>query len=476
MIRRADAGRPRRPANLRLILGGLAAGALVLPFALAGIVGLVLSNSGREQSFLHYREVSIELQKAARIDSRGELVLLPGYSPPPKFELVLEGRDGAVLYSTSPLFKAGERPSFGAFSAAAAGEFSSPSFFTETLSFKGKPVGSYFAWLPESQTGMHPSVPFPAAGSLVLAALIIAVFLLGALVAAQLGRAVLKLEAAARRIAAGDFETVVSVRGIREIADLARAMDGMRSTLREDRDQRARFLAAVSHDLRTPLTSIGGYLEAVEDGLAADPGTLERYVRIMRGKTRLLETRIGGLIAFARMETEEWRMGFEATELHAFLEGLAREAREDAVLLGRRFEAALETLGDIRLSIDRGLLSRALENVISNAYRYSPDGGLVRMSASVVVAEALLDIDDQGPGIPLAEREIVFEPFYRGSAAGGASGAAAGEGTGLGLYIARSIVRGHGWTIEAGESPGGGGRIRIRMPLKLAPSGGKHEA
>ena len=124
-------------------------------------------------------------------------------------------------------------------------------------------------------------------------------------------------------------------------------------------------------------------------------------------------------------------------------------------------------MGDIRLSIDRGLLSRALENVISNAFRYSPDGGLVRMSASVVVAEAFLDIDDQGPGIPQAERERVFEPFYRGSAAGGASG----EGTGLGLYIARSIVRGHGWTIEAGESPECGGRIRIRMPI-----GGKHEA
>jgi signal transduction histidine kinase len=279
-------------------------------------------------------------------------------------------------------------------------------------------------------------------------------------VATLLARAVLKLEAAAGRIADGDFDTAVNVRGIREIEDLAYAMDGMRATLREDRDQRARFLAAVSHDLRTPLTSIGGYLEAVEDGLADGPETLERYVRIMRGKTRLLETRIGGLIAFARMETEEWRMGFEATELLPFLDGLAREAREDAILLGRRFEADLDAVGDLELSIDRGLLSRALENVISNAFRYSPEGGVVRFSASDVAGAIRLDVDDEGPGIPLPERERVFEPFYRGSAA------REGEGSGLGLYIARSIVRGHGWTIAAGESPTGGGRISVLVPAQ----------
>ncbi len=196
----------------------------------------------------------------------------------------------------------------------------------------------------------------------------------------------------------------------------------------------------------------------MEDGLADDPETLERYVRIMRGKTRLLETRIGGLIAFARMETEEWRMGFETTELRPFLEGLAREAREDAILLGRLFESALEAAGDIRLSIDRGLLSRALENVISNAFRYSPEGGTVRLSAGSAAAGIRLDIDDGGPGIPPSERERVFEPFYRGSSA------REGEGSGLGLYIARSIVRGHGWTIEAGESPTGGGRISVLIP------------
>ena len=459
----------RRSASLKLLLGGLAVGALALPFCLFGIVALVLATSGREQPFIHYREVSVELEKAVRVDPVGRVIPNPGYHPPSNFELVVAGADGSVAYSTSPEFAVGSTPGFDAIAAAARREFSSPNFFSETLSQKGRPIGAYYAWIPDAQAKVEPGVPASATGSLALVGLVGLVFLLGVLVAAALARAVLQLEAAAGRIAAGDFETAVRVRGIREIEDLADAMDGMRATLREDRDQRARFLAAVSHDLRTPLTSIGGYLEAVEDGLAGDPETLERYVRIMRGKTRLLETRIGGLIAFARMETEEWRMGFEEVELRPFLEGLARESREDAILLGRRFESSLDALGDVKLSIDRSLLSRALENVISNAFRYSPEGGLVRLSATSGESSIRLDIDDQGPGIPPPERERVFEPFYRGSAA--REGRPPGEGTGLGLYIARSIVRGHSWSIEAGESHEGGGRISVIIAF-----GGSHEA
>jgi signal transduction histidine kinase len=449
------ARRAGRPPSLKLILGGLAAGALALPFGLAGIVVLVLSTRGADQPFIQLREVSMELERAVRFDSSGNVALMPGYSPPPDFELVVAGRDSAIIYSTSPRFAVGARAELGDFADAAREDFASPSFFAEPLSLKGKSVGSYYAWLPMSKSRGEGYFSRSAFVSLVLLGLVAIVFSLGALVATQLARAVLKLERAAGRIAAGDFETAVSVRGIREIEDLARAMDGMRRALSEDRDQRARFLAAVSHDLRTPLTSIGGYLEAVDDGLASDPATLERYVRIMRGKTRLLETRIGGLLDFARMETEEWRMGFEAIELRPFLEGFAREAREDALLMGRRLEADLAALDDLRFPIDRSLLARAFENVISNALRYTPEGGLVRISVRPLDGELCLDVDDEGPGIPASERLRVFEPFYRGSSA------REGEGSGLGLYIARAIVRGHGWEILAGESPRGGGRISI---------------
>jgi signal transduction histidine kinase len=447
-----------RRLSLKLLLGGLAAVGIVLPVCLVGLVRVGLSSSGAAQPFVRFGLVNHEIARATRIGPGGELEGVPGYSPPPGLELVVADEGGRVILSTSDRFALGSRADLGAAAAAAKEDFTAPYFFTEPWSYKDRVVGTYFAWLSRSRFRLEPSVKGSISASLALLFIVSLSFLVGVYVATQLARAVLKLERAAGLIAAGDFGTRVSVSGIREIEDLAAAMDGMRVALLEDRDRRARFLAAISHDLRTPLTSIGGYLEAVSDGLASDPRTLERYVDIMRGKTRLLEGRIAGLIEFARMETSEWRMGFEAVDLRAFLDALVREVREDAALMGRRFEASLDGVDGIRLPIDRGLLSRALENVISNALRYSPEGGLVRLAGCRLGTSMRLDIDDEGPGVPAAEREKVFEPFYRGS------GAREGEGTGLGLYIARSIVRGHGWEIEAGESPQGGGRFSISIP------------
>jgi signal transduction histidine kinase len=447
---------PRRPPGLRLILGGLAAGAFLLPITVVLVVSIILSLSLPKSSLFHFEYLGEELRKAISIEGGGLIELRPGYRPPPGFELIVEGPDRRILFSTVEGFPRGGRAGLEEVAGALRSDPTISSFFSEALRLKGRALGRYYAWF--TSRALPPVGRGAPVGLLALVGLVALVFTVGGIVATQLARAVLRLERAAGRIAAGDFDTAVSVRGIREIEDLARAMDGMRATLREDRDLRARFLAAVSHDLRTPLTSIGGYLEAVEDGLASDPETLGRYVRIMRGKTRLLEARIGGLIDFARMETEEWRMGFERVGLRSFLESLVRESREDAALLGRRFEALLDGLGDWTLPIDRVLLARAFENIISNALRFTPEGGLVRLSGRKLGASTVLDIDDEGPGIPPAERERVFEPFYRGSSA------REGEGSGLGLYIARSIVRGHGWAIEAGEAPWGGGRISIVLP------------
>ena len=445
----------RRP-SLKLILGGLAAGALALPLAIVLVVSLVLSTSSPRPPFFRLESVGVELRKAVSIQGDGSISLRPGYRAPPGIELVIEGVDERVLFSTRASFIVGQKAGLAAVSAVLRADSAISSFFFDGIQRKGRVLGRYYAWFPgpESVAAARGS----PIGILFLVGLFALAYTAGAVIAAQLARAVLKLERAAGRIAAGDLEGEVRVRGIREIEDLALAMDGMRSALREDRDRRARFLAAVSHDLRTPLTSIGGYLEAVEDGLASDPGTLVRYVGIMRDKTRLLEGRIASLIEFARMETGEWRMGFETVELGPYLEGLSRGFCEDAELMGRRFEAPLEGLEGLSLPIDRSLLARALENLVSNAIRYAPEGGLVRLSARTGGGGIRLDVDDEGPGIAPADRERVFEPFFR---AGSGRAGAAREGSGLGLYIARSIVRGHGWEIEAGESPWGGGRVSV---------------
>jgi signal transduction histidine kinase len=427
------------------------------------LVRFGLEADGSTLHFERFGEVKRELAKAVRVEPEGAVEGVPGYRPPAGFELVVADSGGGAILSTSPRFAAGAKIDLAAASAAAGVEFKQPYFYAEPLSYKEKVVGFYYAWQSASMAPTQFGVSGSLRAAFALLSVVMIFFLLGVLIATSLARAVLNLEKAAGRIAAGDFETKVSRRGIREIRNLAAAMDGMRVKLLGDRDRRARFLAAVSHDLRTPLTSIGGYLEAVEDGLASDPKILERYVGIMRGKTRILEGRIAGLIEFARMETGEWRMGFEATELGPFLEDLCREFREDAALMGRDFAFELAALSGLAVAVDKALLTRAMENIVSNAIRYSPEGGAVslvarRLDEAGVRGALVIDIDDEGPGISPSERESVFEPFVRGSSS------REGEGNGLGLYIALSVIKGHGWDICVDQAPGGGGRFSISIP------------
>jgi signal transduction histidine kinase len=458
--------RRRRPPGLKQILGGLAGGALALPIALALVVSAILTSSLPRAPFLRLEYLRHELAQSIEIGDSQALVVKGGYKAPPGFGIVVEDGYGRILLSSDSRFVQGGFALLADVAAAVRADGESGSFFAETLRAAGRPIGRYYAWFTSDFVPSGPRAS-PVA-ILVVVGLGALAFGAGLVVATNLARAVLKLERAAGRIAAGDLASEVRVRGIREIEELSAAMDGMRAALARDRDRRSRFLAAVSHDLRTPLTSIGGYLEAVSDGLAADPATLERYVKIMRAKTNLLENRITALIEYARMESGDRRMRFEPLELRPFLEEFCREAREDAALMGREFEYELSALGSLAAPVDRTFLSRALENVVSNAIRYTPQGGVISMTVARIADEAgraedpgrgmAIDIDDEGPGIPEAERERVFDPFVRGGSA------REGEGTGLGLYIARSVVKGHGWRIAAQGSPRGGCRIRITLP------------
>jgi signal transduction histidine kinase len=456
--------RIRVRTNLKLMIGGFAASAVVLPVVVAFLTWVAVSSNIDEAPQLRLHLVEVEIFKAVTRDRDGRMIARAGYQPPPGFSLVLSDPNGRVVYSSAPALRLGSAADLASVAASIGPLRGSGSFFAENVEAKGEILGSYYAWMPRTMLLLPPSPAKSVRFSLMILFLVVVVFLLGGLVATKLAHAVFKLEDAASRIAAGDFGTAVTVdEDIREIRDLAAAMDRMRVALRENMDRRARFLSAISHDLRTPLTSIGGYLEAVSDGLAGDPKTLEHYVDIMRGKTRLLEGRIAGLIEFARIETDEWRMGFEPVDLESFLDTLCREFREDTALLGRRFDFDLSALSGLCVPADKVLLTRAVENLLSNALRYSPPGSAVGMNTERAPArgggiEYLVHIDDEGPGVAPAERERVFEPFVRGS------GSREGEGSGLGLYIVASVIKGHGWDIRVGEAPGGGGRFSISIP------------
>jgi two-component system osmolarity sensor histidine kinase EnvZ len=204
--------------------------------------------------------------------------------------------------------------------------------------------------------------------------------------------------------------------------------------------QRTEMLAGISHDLRTPLTRMKLELAMLGDhpsaqGLKADVGDMARMVE--------------SYLAFVRGEGEEQ---IETTDLAALLDAIIAATQRGG------HSVALSIAGDLALPVRPHAIKRCLENLIANAVRHAAQ---VRVVAARHATEVEISIDDDGPGIPAESREDVFKPFFRLDPARNAQTG----GVGLGLTIARDVVRGHGGDVRIEESPMGGARVRIRLPL-----------
>ena len=279
------------------------------------------------------------------------------------------------------------------------------------------------------------------------------------LIARSITQTVLALEEATRRIAAGELEAPVAVRGGGELASLAASLVRMRDALKDDRTRRSRFIMGVSHDLKTPLALIKGYAEAIGDGMAEDPAERDRCVEIIGTKVDQLDGMVDDLIDFVRMDTAEWRRHLQPVELAPFLGGLARRVRADAELLDRSFRAELEIPRGVSAPLDGRLAQRALENILNNALRYTGPGGLVRLGARTEPGRVVVTISDDGPGIPGEDLPRIFDLFYRGTAS------RREQGLGLGLAVVRGVADSHGWEVRVRSEPGRGSEFEISIPL-----------
>ena len=202
-------------------------------------------------------------------------------------------------------------------------------------------------------------------------------------IATGVNRSVTRLQRATRRIADGDLDFEMEARGTSELASLARSFDTMRGALKEETERRSRLLAAVSHDVKTPLTAIKGYLEAIADGLAEDRETRDRYLGIIAEKADLLGVRVSELIEYVRLSSSHWNIEPVPTGLATFHRELCDGIAGDAAVLKRRLRPDVRIPARLTAPIDGALLSRAYENILDNALRFTPEGGTVTVSASV---------------------------------------------------------------------------------------------
>ena len=270
-----------------------------------------------------------------------------------------------------------------------------------------------------------------------------------ALLARRLTRPLRRLGAAAGELAAGRSPEPVPREGTEELDELALAFNGMAEQLALAREAERAVLLSVSHDLRTPLTSIRGYAEGIEDG-TIEPGEAAAVVGREAGR---LERLVGDLLALARLRQGVLDVRSEPVDLAA----VANEAEER--LRPRAREAGVEVLvegGPAPAIADHGRALQVVTNLLDNAIRVSPRGGAVTIAAM----PGELRVSDRGPGIPDAELPHAFERFHLRARTGNGSP----EGAGLGLAIVRELTEAMGGTASAENLPDGGARFTVKLP------------
>jgi signal transduction histidine kinase len=316
-----------------------------------------------------------------------------------------------------------------------------------------------------SLTGVQTAFLAAAAASLVGATALAALgaLALGLALSVRLLRPIAALAAGVRGVSAGGARPPLAVEGDDELADLAVAFNAMVRDLDRLAAARRRLLADSAHELRTPVTLIRGNLEAMLDGVYPRD---DAAIRAVLDETLRLAGLIDALRELEGLESGELAVRPVRLDLYAAVRRAADRFAAAAAERGLGLECAPEPdAPPLPVAADPLRLDQVLDNLVGNALRYTPPGGLVRLSAGAAPAGwAELAVDDSGPGIPEAERERVFERFYRLEA----SRAADSGGRGLGLAIAAEIVKTHGGTIAAGASALGGARFEVRLP-RLPP-------
>jgi len=283
---------------------------------------------------------------------------------------------------------------------------------------------------------------------------LVASLLVGYGAASIFARRLRRLERAADRIAGGDFSEPVSDSGSDEVGQLAEAFERMRQRLSGLERARREFIANASHELRTPLFSLGGFLELLENE-ELDPATQDEFLRAMREQIDRLTKLATELLDLSRLDAGRVHVEAEPLDLEALARSLAREFRPVAVASGHDVEVeageAPSAVGDEERTLQIGRI------LVENALVHTPAGTKVRLSTARRNGQALLQVEDDGPGIPADDLPHIFDRFYRveGSVA---------SGSGLGLAIARELAGLMGGTVEL-ESQDGRTAFALALPV-----------
>lgn len=346
------------------------------------------------------------------------------------------------------------------------------------FTFPDKDRGSIYVLRERSPFAEMIRKLFPILIGVLLAVLLFTNWLLFRLITRSIIRPLNGLRQSAEQIKTGDLHFEVKTQGNDEIGQLCASFEEMRRQLKHSvqlqvqyEENRKELLSSISHDLRTPITTIKGYVEGIRDGVADTQLKMDKYLDTIHSKVISLDRLVDELFLYSKLDLKRVPYSFEPTDLRSFLQDIVEELRFDLELQGIHIEGVYPDRQVLAVA-DRDKLKRVVLNLIDNGVKYMDrDGKNITVRLTEQDDHAKIEITDNGPGIHVEQLPHIFEKFYRGQAAiGGDAG-----GSGLGLAIARQIIEGHGGSIWAESEWGQGCSIYFTLKKATDTADGRGE-
>ncbi|NEN81357.1 sensor histidine kinase [Paenibacillus elgii] len=321
----------------------------------------------------------------------------------------------------------------------------------------GRLLGKIVLYLPKSNTVQMIAV---------IAGILLAFFIIGVEMRRFLLKPLERMSLAARQIAAGDWDVKLPGSRITEISEVRDGFEvmvkGLQQSFRKQaelEEERRFVIAAVAHDLRTPLFALRGYLDGLEQGIAQSPEKITKYLAVCKEKSAQLDRLVEDLFTFTKMDYLEMKLHHKKIDfkhlIQKSIDSLSPLARQKHISISNH------TTDDCFISGDMHLLERSINNLLDNAVRHTPSYGEIVVQCYTEHDQVKFTIRDTGPGFSSEELQRVFEPLYRGEQSRNRSTG----GSGLGLTISQRIIRRHGGELAAGNQSEGGALLTGWLPV-----------
>ncbi len=291
---------------------------------------------------------------------------------------------------------------------------------------------------------------------------LIGAFVISLLMAEWITRPLKRLSQSANNIAEGRYEAI-PLEGPREVQQLANAMNDMSRKVENSLKSQRDFVANVSHEFKTPLTSIQGFSQAIYDEIVNQPREIKHAAEVILNETDRLNILVNDLLTLAKLDAGTMVMSKENIELNQLIKNLIEDFHYEVKKTGIKIKGVYTR--PIHLQADGARLAQVFLNLIDNAIKYSRTGSEILITVSRGEGAAMVAIKDHGDGISEEETKRIFERFYQVDKA--RSGGAA-HGVGLGLAIAQQIVLAHGGEIAVSSQLGEGSTFMVKLPIEDA--------